>query len=430
MKKSVRRLLGILFFVLVFQVMFSTSAVFASNLLKSEEFDLTLDYSETIDFYLSSPQYVVLDLYFDTDDVMEDRQEYANITLNHYDSKIQSQKVDVNDDVLFLSNKKLPEGTYSFDIENLGTQQYEVSAYIYTYSSYSSSVTFSSNNVTMVVEDDKEITFKGSPSGSFCAISSVTSSNKKICDCDIEYDNEGKDDIYLSAEGIGKAVIKVKLRTGKTYTINVTVVPPSKPKLSEKSTEMYMGEKSQLFLYHGGKGKVKWKSSRKSVASVSSKGVVKAKKIGTCNITATYKGKKYKCKVKVVRREPDFFAELSEYKTRSNCFVVWFRNNDKRTLTILSGKKVQQEDYKSFDRNIRLKKKIKIKPGATKSVKFYVKGGTTHPSVDTFKLFYKFKYDGKTYDGRVTSENSHYKKGKKWVETYDDDGLYEYWLDD
>ena len=91
MKKSVRRLLGILFFALVFQVMVSTSAVFASNLLKREEFDLTLVYSETIDFYLSSPQYVVLDLYFDTDDVMDDRQEYANITLNHNGSKIQSQ---------------------------------------------------------------------------------------------------------------------------------------------------------------------------------------------------------------------------------------------------------------------------------------------------------------------------------------------------
>ena len=66
MKKCIRRLLGILFFVLVFQVMFSSSSVFAGTLLKQYEFDLSTDSSEKVDFYLPSSQYVVAELYFYT----------------------------------------------------------------------------------------------------------------------------------------------------------------------------------------------------------------------------------------------------------------------------------------------------------------------------------------------------------------------------
>ena len=99
-----------------------------------------------------------------------------------------------------------------------------------------------------------------------------------------------------------------------------------------------------------------------------------------------------------------------------------------KTLTILSGKKVLQDDYKKYDRNVRLKKKVQIKPGKTKKVRFYVNGGTTLPDVDSFSLLYKFKYDGKTYEGRVSTEDSYYKNGKKWKDSYFDAELYNYWL--
>lgn len=49
----------------------------------------------------------------------------------------------------------------------------------------------------------------------------------------------------------------------------------------------------------GTKKKVKWSSSKKKIATVSSKGVVKAKKEGKTTITAKVGGKKYKCKVTV-----------------------------------------------------------------------------------------------------------------------------------
>lgn len=47
------------------------------------------------------------------------------------------------------------------------------------------------------------------------------------------------------------------------------------------------------------KGKVTWKSSKKTVATVSKKGRIEARKPGKAVITAIYKGKKYKCTVTV-----------------------------------------------------------------------------------------------------------------------------------
>lgn len=47
------------------------------------------------------------------------------------------------------------------------------------------------------------------------------------------------------------------------------------------------------------KKKIKWKSSKKSVATVSSKGKVTARKAGSATITARVSGRKFTCKVKV-----------------------------------------------------------------------------------------------------------------------------------
>ena len=75
-------------------------------------------------------------------------------------------------------------------------------------------------------------------------------------------------------------------------------VSASAAKLNKKSISLNVG-KTYTLKASGTKGKITWTSSKKSVATVSSKGVVKAKKKGTAVITAKYGKKKLTCKVTV-----------------------------------------------------------------------------------------------------------------------------------
>lgn len=79
---------------------------------------------------------------------------------------------------------------------------------------------------------------------------------------------------------------------------NASVAEAAQAKLNTKKVTLRKGRKKTLKLKNA-PGKVVWKSSKKSVASVSKKGVVTAKKAGKAVITATCKNKKYKCTVTV-----------------------------------------------------------------------------------------------------------------------------------
>ena len=93
----------------------------------------------------------------------------------------------------------------------------------------------------------------------------------------------------------------------KKCTITVTVgTPVTKVKLNKTKSTMTIGKKQTLKATvtpkKASSKAVVWKSSNKKVATVTSKGVVKAKKAGTVKITATAKdgsGKKATCKVTV-----------------------------------------------------------------------------------------------------------------------------------
>ena len=65
-------------------------------------------------------------------------------------------------------------------------------------------------------------------------------------------------------------------------------------KLNKKNLTIRVGENFKLKVKGKVKGKVKWTSSKKSVATVSSKGLVKAKKKGKAVITAKAGKKKMK----------------------------------------------------------------------------------------------------------------------------------------
>ena len=68
-------------------------------------------------------------------------------------------------------------------------------------------------------------------------------------------------------------------------------------KLNSKKITLTVGKQRQLKVKNP-TAKVKWKSSDKSIASVK-KGLVTAKKAGSCKITATISGNKLVCKVTV-----------------------------------------------------------------------------------------------------------------------------------
>lgn len=78
----------------------------------------------------------------------------------------------------------------------------------------------------------------------------------------------------------------------------------AKPKLSVKNKTMYVGKTATLTLKNA--GKVKWKTSKKFVVTLTrmkqNKVIIRAKKVGKATVTATYKKKAYKCKITVNKR--------------------------------------------------------------------------------------------------------------------------------
>ena len=109
----------------------------------------------------------------------------------------------------------------------------------------------------------------------------------------------------VTAKKAGSAVITARV-SGKSFSCRVMVEDPV---LSKTKAEVKVGNTIKLKL-SGTKQKVTWTSSKKTVATVSSKGKVVGKKTGTAKITATVLNKKFTCKVTVVK------AENSEEETK------------------------------------------------------------------------------------------------------------------
>lgn len=88
----------------------------------------------------------------------------------------------------------------------------------------------------------------------------------------------------------------------------------SKIKLSFSKLTLTVGNVRTLTLKQGGKKlkSVKWKTSNKKVATVSSKGKVTTKKAGSATITATYKKKAYKCKLTVKAKSSQKATEATK----------------------------------------------------------------------------------------------------------------------
>ena len=158
----------------------------------------------------------------------------------------------------------------------------------------------------------KQLTLKKGKS--FTLKTKVSISGKKVSKA-VTYKSSNKKVATVNAKGKitakkkGKAVITVisKANKKKTVKIKVTVgTPVTKVKLNKTKANLNVGKsltlKATVTPKKASSKAVVWKSSNKKVATVTSKGVVKAKKAGTVKITATAKdgsGKKATCKVTV-----------------------------------------------------------------------------------------------------------------------------------
>lgn len=88
------------------------------------------------------------------------------------------------------------------------------------------------------------------------------------------------------------------------YSPDMSTAKSQKVALSKTRVSLEHKQKYTLKLKGVKNRKVKWSSSNKKVAAVK-KGVVSAKKVGKCVVTAKYAKKKYKCTVKVVKNKED-----------------------------------------------------------------------------------------------------------------------------
>lgn len=103
--------------------------------------------------------------------------------------------------------------------------------------------------------------------------------------------------IIVFALAILTMLLSIGLIGTKTSPVSVNA---ASVKLTKTKATIWVGDTLKLKLINN-KGNIKWNSSKKTVASVSSKGIVKAKKSGKTIITAKVKTKQYSCTV-IVRK--------------------------------------------------------------------------------------------------------------------------------
>ena len=97
--------------------------------------------------------------------------------------------------------------------------------------------------------------------------------------------------------------------------------------------------------------------------------------------------------------------------------TVKIKNLNKKNLIIYPTKaQAVQDNESALDRELKLSggKKVTIKPGKSKTLKFKVQGDATYNKVSSFYVYYYMKYDGTKYYASTWTEGGAYKKGKKW----------------
>lgn len=98
-------------------------------------------------------------------------------------------------------------------------------------------------------------------------------------------------------------------------------IKASAASINKKSVRLVKGRTTKLKI-SGTSKKVKWRSTNKAVASVSSTGKVTARKKGTATIKATVGGKTYTCKVTVYNK---LTQKQAEKAVRAYCLKMGYQ---------------------------------------------------------------------------------------------------------
>lgn len=118
--------------------------------------------------------------------------------------------------------------------------------------------------------------------------------------------------ITLTSTKTIKAVSYKKSRKSSMFSKKYTVYP--NPKLNAKNVTLDTGFSSNLKVTNA-KTKVTWSTSNKKVATVSSKGVITAKKAGTATIKAKVNGGTVSCKVTVKTHKHSYTSKITKTAT-------------------------------------------------------------------------------------------------------------------
>lgn len=134
-------------------------------------------------------------------------------------------------------------------------------------------------------------------------------------------------------------------------------------RLAQTSTNVYYGSTTTLKMLNNTK-KIKWSTSNKNIATVSSKGVVTGKGLGSCTITAKIGSKSYKCKVTCVDRNQKASVSL---KTSDGGIFIFGTNSAIGSFSLKSYPAVKATAYiiNTDGKSVYKKTFSKLKKGTT-----------------------------------------------------------------
>ena len=116
-------------------------------------------------------------------------------------------------------------------------------------------------------------------------------------------------------------------------------------------------------------------------------------------------------------------ADIDDYNTSTNIFEMSVTNLSNKKIVIYSKDAMAyDDDYRTYDRRLRLKNKSKVvvKPGQEKVIKFKVIGSPTWWNEEDFQICSYWKWRGKKYWVSVHYDNDDFglevfkKVGRKW----------------